>query len=373
MFNLTNSEIFGSPLPSGDNPDLWGLEIEFEGARQPEQPLPDDFDDLDPDTQEDILSDRARNRRRYINIPQTKGWNIVEDGSLRDGLEAVTAGPQRYEDLPQLLDNLNAAFAKINFTPVFGYRTSLHVHMNVHDMTLRELINLFILYSLFERALVDFGGEERRGNMHCLLVTEATRPFDLLREMCTAKTQAEAMRLLRQLCHNNFRYSAFNWASYSRYGTIEFRSHRGTSDTRAVMLWVSLLRRLKEKAKEFDDPRAIMVEFSRRGPDGFAEFIFGKHSFAYFTPTLYRYHSDMWEAARLCQDVAFCRKDWVGEKEEVKSKVRPWDGVSPIEEGEAVETIGGVVMVGPRPDLRNFRLQVIRNLADQDAFWADEV
>lgn len=240
-------------------------------------------------------------------------WRCVHDGSLRDGVEFVSNGPRSYDTLVSDLESLSAYLVRKDYVPVFSYRTSVHVHMNVMDLTLAQVFALFTLYNIFESPLIHFGGEERFGNVHCLPVSHAQNVLDLARNACyNGDSNAAGVwsGATRALCSRDNRYASFNWASMPQKGTIEFRSHRGTLDTTEVIGWVNVLDAMKAAVMgPFNDPIKVIQGFSKEGPQGFTQTIFGQAN-PRFVKFCAEHHDAMWEGARLVQYVAFCRQEW---------------------------------------------------------------
>lgn len=285
---------------------------------------------------------------RFADLAGKKvGWQCVHDGSLRDGAEFISAGPRAYDNLVTDLESLEAYLAKKKYTPVFSYRTSVHVHMNAMDLTMTQVFALFSLYTIFEAALIDFGGEERCGNVHCLPVSHAQGVLDTARNSCYNGDAGEVFArngwqgYQRQLTSRDNRYASFNWASIADKGTVEFRSHRGTLDREEIMGWINVIDAMKTAVMGgFNNPIKVVEAFSVMGPAAFAEVIFGKAN-PEFVKFAANYHDKMWEGARLIQYVAFCRKEWPEPIKQKEPKTKKTQG-----RGIIVDEFGHIVEVG---------------------------
>ncbi len=95
-------------------------------------------------------------------------WQDKEDGSLRDnGREYVTYTipaslvPYAITELQEFLTEVNPKYS-------FSTRTSVHVHLNVRDLTFKQLHALSIVYMLFEKAFYKFAGRDRYKNIFCV-------------------------------------------------------------------------------------------------------------------------------------------------------------------------------------------------------------
>lgn len=282
----TIEEMYGRPRPPAN--DAYGLEIEAEGVPEAGLDWP-----------------------RYL--PQV--WQTHRDDSLRGGIEFVSNGGRAFGDIPKDLAALQTSLQNLKFTPVFSYRTSLHVHMNVQNMTYRQVLNLFTLYTIFEIPMVDFGGEERRGNVHCLTVHDTNWVIETVRDWMQ---QTAGRNALGALIHRDRRYAAFNWASIPLHGTVEFRSHRGTADKDVIVQWVTILNDLKRVAMELPDPQTIIQLFSQLGVEAFTREVF-QNSPAFLT-FLEQYNAEIWEGVRLAQEVAYSRSEWFQSKPAKKKR-----------------------------------------------------
>jgi len=254
-------------------------------------------------------------------LPKLEGWRTVEDGSLRDGVEFVSNGPRPYSVLRDDLQHLSGTFTKLGFTPVFSFRTSLHVHMNAMHLSWRDVLKIYILYIIFERHLMEMGGAERQGNVHCLGAELAQRTIDDLREALQADIKVGGFNRYGDPINTSFahevaavtdrgrRYAAFNFASLPTHGTIEFRNHRGTADTDTVMAWVDTLRAMRDYATSaVQTPIELLKRFSTLGEQAFAVEVFGQGSPIAVAVT--QKPGETHTGMRLAQEIAFARTNW---------------------------------------------------------------
>lgn len=302
FYNHTITDFYGHPVL--DNPDKFGLEIEMEGL--PEGGLV---------------------------FPPVAGWAVHNDGSLRNGIEFVSAGPRTVEQLTGDIATLAQTFRGLDFTPVFSYRTSLHVHANCRDLTWIQIANLWAIYTIFEIPLMEMGGEERIGNVHCQSTADCHEVVERFKQCFDDKPVKSKVygdqafdfnRHIGRLTNRDRRYASFNFASLPNFGTVEFRSHRGTMDAATVIGWVQTILAMKNAARVYPDPQWVVQDFSSKGPQGFAEHIFGPDHFV--TQNADKFSQDAWEGLRLAQEVAFVRPAWDKATKPAK-KVKPREEV----------------------------------------------
>jgi hypothetical protein len=241
--------------------------------------------------------------------PYADGWTAVADGSLRDGIEYISNGPKTVDQLSADLDAIQQTFKAENFTPVFSFRTSVHVHVNVQDLTITEVLNYYCLYTVFEAALLQMGGEERIGNVHCMPVSMTQNMLDRIRNFVSddEDNKATYWDSYRRMAHRDYRYASCNWASTQQHGTLEFRSHRGTLDKASIMAWVGVLLAMRKAATTFSNPIEIVQEFSKQGLFGFSNGIFPRDFVNNF---VLPHQQDVWQGLRFAQFIAFSRKTW---------------------------------------------------------------
>ena len=95
-----------------------------------------------------------RREEKYPDIFQF--WNAVEDGSLRQGTEFIFSEPYKAANISRALEVMDEFLKvyKYNGKPAkISDRCSVHVHLDVRDMTSEDLNNLVLVYMFFERVL----------------------------------------------------------------------------------------------------------------------------------------------------------------------------------------------------------------------------
>lgn len=214
---------------------LFGIEVEVEGKHLPKE----DF----------------------------SNWELdFNEGSLRDGgLEYLFKKPLDYKEALEEIEVLERYILREGGKPEFSPRTSVHVHVNVTDLTFNQMCNFLFLSFLFENNLAHFCGDLRKGNPFCITGKSAEGVYDALEGVFTEK------KVLGKLAEKNYRYGFINLASTSKYGSVEFRGMYGTFDRVVLGKWLSTLEMLKEysKEREFVSPLSIIEYIKRRGDVAF--------------------------------------------------------------------------------------------------------
>lgn len=245
-------------------------------------------------------------------------WLYKHDGSLRgeDNAEYVLAKPIMFDDLPKALDALWKAFDKMKSKLDDSNRTSVHVHLNCQRFHLNRLTSFMALYFIVEDLLTHWCGEHRVGNLFCLRAKDAPAIVTQIKRFIK-NSDSLTQKYKPNLLSDHLHYSGLNAHALSTFGSLEVRTLRGVSDSKTILEWVGMLRRLYDLSSEFKDPRQIIERFSEMGPMAFFEEILGP-SAAILRRDIP--HSDqgvreaMFEGVRLAQDLCYCR-NWAEYKD----------------------------------------------------------
>jgi Putative amidoligase enzyme len=257
--------------------DAFGLEIELEGQN-------------------------LSSRRRAI----TDYWTVHNDGSLRApnpedmAIEYVFHRPLGLQDTTTALTNMMTFLNQDNVTVFESERTSIHVHVNVLQNTLKDILNFIVLSIIFDELFVGQNGPERVGNNFCL------RAKDAKGQLIQIRQQIENTGFPFSIDQAN-RYNSVNIASLNRFGTIEFRSLECTIDLQRVLHWVNTLNTLKQFAKTFNSPEEIIYYFSSWGNEEFIDRVLGPYAEKY--KAVPHYGDMLFRGVRIAQEIAYCT-DW---------------------------------------------------------------
>lgn len=172
-----------------------------------------------------------------VNLPRNTVWAVVTDGSLRNnGMEFVSA-PIAASEAPAAIHQLMVD--TLNAQCHFSQRTSVHIHLNVQDMEAHQVVDLVMLYSLFEKLLYKFTGRGRIKNIYCVPITETS----LLTGF--QETGIEGRW---------YKYTGLNLIPIfgeprgegRGFGTIEFRHMHGTPSVDKLCMWIDMITSMKE-------------------------------------------------------------------------------------------------------------------------------
>jgi hypothetical protein len=173
----------------------------------------------------------------------SKAWETVADNSLRNhGLEFLTpVGDRVYNILTKLLAFTQAS-TKLGWQT--SDRTSMHVHLNVNNITPEQVQAFTMLYTLLEEPLFSYVSPLRRNNIFCVSFRESL--------LASVSNSADDITTLISEAQ---KYCAFNMASIKVKGTVEFRQMDAPTDFHRPAIWLLLLSCIKRAATfiPFDD------------------------------------------------------------------------------------------------------------------------
>jgi len=230
-----------------------------------------------------------------------KYWNIVEDGSLRDGgLEFVLSRPFAGSDLIKALKEFDKTISKYKDRIILSERTSVHVHIDVRSLDYSQLLKFVSLYTIFEEPLFRLaGGEDRKNGIFATSLSNAEGYINHL----GSEGDSPSERNAKDIISNFSKYSACNLAAVRQYGSLEFRNHEGTYDTERILKWVNVLLLLRKNAIENELPiQEILGNISINGAEKVFKDIFLEYSDEMMYPDL---EFDMFNGLRLAQDIIY--------------------------------------------------------------------
>jgi len=224
-------------------------------------------------------------------------WRTEHDGSLRgESAEFVLKSPVPRRRVVEALESLSAHFRNNNCQVEESPRAGTHIHINVQEMEISEMFAFLTAYLCFEEVLVKWCGESRYGNLFCLTASQAEGALE--RAITAARSN-----ILHRLHTDQVRYGSCNLKAVSQYGSLEFRSMRGTTDVGVISKWVRMLLCLKDYAAG-KTPYDITHNYSVMGPQDFFNAVLGE-----FRDDLNPSTQDLVTGMRNAQEISYC-KDW---------------------------------------------------------------
>lgn len=176
-------------------------------------------------------------------------WNPHVDDSLRDnGCEYTFVKPLFGTDARIALMGL-CDMAKRRGFRISG-RCGLHVHIDVRDMGLVQFKSFCVLYSILEKLIYRWVGDNREDNIFCLPWYHAEGD---LNSLCTvldlSKDRPDGLSPeVHDVFINMQRYAGLNLNAVAKFGSAEFRHMKTTFDYERIKTWINILLSLKQAA-----------------------------------------------------------------------------------------------------------------------------
>lgn len=230
-----------------------------------------------------------------------KAWKFEKEHSVRNfGVEVVAAKPMTAESLEPMVTELCGVINGRN--PIKDCpRTSVHVHINQGREKILHILNSIVAYWLLETPLVRHCGEEREGHHFCLRLKDAEA---LITVLCESLDQPIPLKDLG----DSVRYASLNISALNKYGSLEFRSMRGTTDPVVIVDWAKSLHHLCNVAKTFGSPAQVFDYYLSCTKEDFVRrFLPGKMADIVLATPGYRDMMD--ESASIVCTLAYA-KDW---------------------------------------------------------------
>lgn len=192
------------------------------------------------------------------NAPQNLShWQFTSDSSLRDNGAELISRILSGRNVYRAVHDLSEYFSEQQGDAAFNERTSLHVHIDITDLTVNQLKNMVYLCIGLEPLLMQCVHSSRRNNNFCLEVKAANEVTNRLGRMFRATSESGFVERMSRISPSGFKYAATNFANMARLGTIEFRMHHGTADKATILRWVGLLCKIKRVAVSYESVSEI--------------------------------------------------------------------------------------------------------------------
>ncbi len=225
-----------------------------------------------------------------------KYWTVTTDGSLRGAArEYVLTRPVPRGDVVKALEEWDSVLKASGARVINSGRAGIHVHINVRDLTPKQMFAFIFLYLSLEKPLVRFCGENREGNLFCLQGSEAENLISTMYRFFQSFNYDN-------LRSDNIRYASINLTALNKYGSLEFRSMESGCSLQKLKDWVDVLLLLKDKSKEISNLQDIVNGVSFYGGEEYAKQYLGGH-FNLFQSENWR--KEVMEGIRLIQPCVY--------------------------------------------------------------------
>lgn len=180
--------------------------------------------------------------------------------------------PSHIGDVEKKLTYLMEKVEESNCAPKYSERAGVHVHVNVQELTTKQVLTMAMVYYCLENPLVKYCGDNREGNHFCLRLKDADFVVNLLEHTMVEKN-------LRYLHNEDIRYASLNFCSLFNYGSLEFRAMETQPDFSKILEWCQMLVAIRDYAVALGSSDQIPFDISAYSPSGWARRILGDKLF----------------------------------------------------------------------------------------------
>lgn len=231
-------------------------------------------------------------------------WRCINDHSLRNNPKEFILY-NKSKERPCIGIEVERAFADLkkyfntveelgeHYKPSCSERTSIHVHLNVLDMSAKQIRDLILWYMLFEDVLYQFSGPERKKINYCVPLADSE-----FLHFPHSRYASDPENWLYRVWQSWGKYLGLNLVTMSSLGTIEIRTHRGSYDTERILNWANILMCLKKQAMSDEKIPILSQYLSVNGASKTLSSVFGKYAPLLTYPG---FEVDMIRSARACQ------------------------------------------------------------------------
>lgn len=203
-----------------------------------------------------------------LTFPEDPWWTYKEEGSLRGGGEYVLKKPVTMAVLPDVLLSLQKMLDAGK--PKNSIRCSTHIHVNITDLTPRQVWQFLLAYYLLEPLLMRTQPKKRWGNLFSLTMEYAESIYiDLMRDSEAAKKLP-----FGSFVREYHRYAALNLVAINKFGSVEFRFLDAMTDTGLIQAWCRMLRMLVDRGAH-TPPDQLLKMYDELTPQEFLSHFLG--------------------------------------------------------------------------------------------------
>jgi hypothetical protein len=226
-------------------------------------------------------------------------WKTDKDNSLRgSALEFILKEPLFGDDLVQALAGFCNWAKEKKFES--NYRTGLHIHIDVRNLELNQLVAMVVYYALFEKVLFRYIGNNREGSIFCMPFYKAEGAVPRIVQAFKAKGKD-----MKSVAGMIDRYGALNLNALSKYGSVEWRHFQTSFEIETIIDWINIAQSFKKFAKNNPaSPNDLIGELSKFGPARLLERILGTDLYKKVWYDLAE--KDVWmSGVPIAQDISF--------------------------------------------------------------------
>tara|TARA_R100001082_G_scaffold29110_1_gene14648 strand:- start:2000 stop:3949 length:1950 start_codon:yes stop_codon:yes gene_type:complete len=200
----------------------------------------------------EVITDYDDCEHYLDNVDIPTAWKAVSDGSLSDGgVEFKHVAPLVGDSIKRSVDELEDHHNDLgNFV---DSTCGVHIHFNARDFKFKELQAISLIMSKIDSELTRSLPRDRRdssyakrfiANYNNIIKCKDIVDFSKFYYINWNETDINTNR------YNTARYIGTNIHARFYHGTIEFRHHEGTEESRPIMKWIEFLYNIMQSTKE---------------------------------------------------------------------------------------------------------------------------
>lgn len=175
-------------------------------------------------------------------------WKGVRDHSLRGNaaMEFISRAPVKIKNVKKHIDELMTSINKNSPDTLLSERCSTHIHINVGNASIKQLLYILTFYLLLERKLFKLGGEWRADSIFCVPLGECVSFLldyhYIVEEINNSRTELPTNMVfnMERFCDTWPKYASLNFKTILNLGTVEFRIFSGTTSAQELFRWATL-------------------------------------------------------------------------------------------------------------------------------------
>ncbi|HEY6021809.1 MAG TPA: hypothetical protein VIY48_18645 [Candidatus Paceibacterota bacterium] len=222
------------------------------------------------------------------NLPlDVPGWVIKPEGSLRGKGGRTVSADENAPDVPHeyvshrpvaigglhsKLNNLYKALSQEHVKVRLTERASTHIHVNMSDQTIRNVIGFLAVFAMIEPVLLRVCGNSRNGNLFCLPSYETGDLPNFTQRIVNAIYAGPA----RSWPVKRGKYAALNTDPLLSLGSLEVRCFPNEVSPDQIFTWASWLINLRELVSDWEDDTFMsLLDRAYNEPQWLLQRIFG--------------------------------------------------------------------------------------------------
>ncbi len=198
------------------------------------------------------------------NLPteEIESWVVKGEGSLRGRngrqvqagdndtpYEYVLGRPSMFKNLERKLRRLEEVLTSPGKVVRLTDRGSTHIHINMTEYSIREIIGFLIIFTCIEPVLLRYCGPTRNGNLFCLPSYETGDWAETVERIGHAVTG----RIRDYWPVRRGKYACLNTDTLAQFGSLEVRCFPNSISTQSIMKWAQWLMNIRSLARDWDD------------------------------------------------------------------------------------------------------------------------